>query len=171
MLTCHSHSCGCDGCEARPWHPAQAQGSKGNRWTDNGRVSSPVVSSNCHFRTGAEQNRKDGFQIPDSSQSVSLAFVSGRCLQIAGRSERRAKVWIINHNGTINTLFSQVRLILKMSKADGTLPAAENFGVERRERGETGEERMKQEREARFENKSRSFFSFLAKEVKGWTKL
>lgn len=47
----------CSGTEVKGWYG----------WTDN-------RSSNCHFRTGAEQNRNDGFQIPDSSQSASPAL-------------------------------------------------------------------------------------------------
>lgn len=96
--------------------------SKDNHWTDNKRVS---FWCQLQLSLPDRSRTESGRQTPNAGffTECQSCFVSGRCLQIADHSELRAGDWIINHNGTINTLFSQVLLILKMSKADGTLPA------------------------------------------------
>ena len=109
----HSDPWGWNGFQAQLWHSASQRGQRRTAEPTTGGSHSGSVASG----PAAERNRSDGLRIPDSSQSVSPASCAGRCLQIAAR-------WIINHNGTINTLFSHVLLTLKMSEADGTLPAA-----------------------------------------------
>lgn len=97
-----------------------AEMSKDNWWTDKSRVSFW-----CQVRLArAELNRGNTDSKFQSLHKMSVSFCAGWCLQISNCSEWRARVWIINRNGTINTLFSQVLHILKMSKADGQLPAA-----------------------------------------------
>lgn len=127
----------------RPWGAplrglSVAQRSEDKRSADNKRDS----FSDCHFRTAAKRNENDGFKDSRfSTVSVSQSrFSARRRLQI-GRPPlwtQRARVWIINHDGTINTLFSQVLLSLKMSKADGELPVAKLWFREKKRK-----ERMK----------------------------
>lgn len=106
-----------------------AEMSKDNWWTDKSRVSFW-----CQLRLArAEPNLSDTDSKFQSLHRMSVSFRAGWCLQISKCSEWRARVWIINHNGTINTLFSQVLHILKMSKADGRLPAAKIWCISKME--------------------------------------
>lgn len=112
--------CGCYGFEVQLWHSTRQRGQRTTAGRTIGAFHSGV-SSNCHIRTTAELNRYDGFQIPNSSEIVNLALCSTMlpdswALWTESPSLNNWPQWNNKH---------AVPHIWQMSKADGTLPAAQ----------------------------------------------
>lgn len=130
--------CGCYGFEVQLWHSTRQRGQRTTAGRTIGAFHSGV-SSNCHIRTTAELNRYDGFQIPNSSQIVNLALCSTMLpdswgLWTESPSLNNWPQWNNKH---------AVPHIWQMSKADGTLPAAQKKKICIAKRGKNRLERGK----------------------------